>query len=409
MPIFSATMARLLFFGGRYVSLLLVARQLGEKATAFLLAVAIVEVCRIVFDYGLENSILGRSHQKNDHSGSVFAEGERFFRLYTILGGQLVTSAIVGILCVKDGDSLVLPLLTSLQFSCLMGFGYLQAHLQTGRPGAMAALVLPLTVASAFQAILLWLSYSSFISLLWCVMCFELIALVGCSLVGRHFIDFNQRMHQAKKGLSSSKAILFKIAPLGNVALLGIAYNRLDSFAMPLVAGGSLLAQYLVYQRLASAPLMFFSTIASSTISTLSADPLELGNSSRKIALYRLFAYLSAFLSATALMAFTPLIMRFFAIHEIDSSLLFTQALILAFQIANGFHSSLLIAHGKIAVLWRMSQRNAIAALLLLPSAAWIGSGVAVAIALCLVEAFCALQHVLEFRSKQKISKNVHA
>lgn len=417
LPIFSATVARLLFFGGRYVSLLLVARILGADATGFLLAIAIVEVLRMIFDYGLENSILARSHQKSDHAGNAFALGKGRVRLFTTIAGQLVASLAIGTLCVLKGTSLALPLIASLQFSFLMGFGYFQAHLQTGRAGGMAALVLPLAFAAVIQAVLLWFAYRGVSSALFlATFCFEALALVACVVMAKRFQEARPDVLAntpaasiAMGRLDASRSVLAHIAPLGNVALVGIAYNRLDAFAVSLVASGALLTQYLLYQRLASAPLMFFSTIASSSISTLSesqSNPVAL---QAKIVRYRQLAYSVAIVSAILLAAASPLVAQFFALPETNHGLLAAQAMILALQISNGFHASILIASHKVSVLWQMSRRNALVALFVLPCAMWLWSGIGIAVGLLFVEAFCAIQHAWAFRRKKIGGENIHA
>ncbi|MGK5078568.1 hypothetical protein [Janthinobacterium sp. HLX7-2] len=414
LPIFSTTVARLLFFGGRYVSLLLVARLLGSDATGFLLAIAIVEVLRMIFDYGLENSVLARSHQKPNDAGYAFARGKGRVRLFATVAGQLVASLTIGTLSVLKGTSLALPLVASLQFSCLMGFGYFQAHLQTGRAGGMAALVLPLAFAAVMQAALLWFAYRGVSSLLFLsTFCFEALALVACAVMARRFqdepFDVLADAPAASALPGTSWSVLAHIAPLGNVALVGIAYNRLDAFAVSLVASGALLTQYLLYQRLASAPLMFFSTIASSSISTLSEHQSNPAALQAKIVRYRQLAYSVAVVSAIVLAAASPLVAQFFALPETDHGLLAAQALILALQISNGFHASILIASHKVAVLWRMSRRNALVALFVLPGAIWLWGGIGIAIGLFLVEAFCAAQHAWEFRRKELGGENLHA
>lgn len=414
LPIFSATVARLLFFGGRYVSLLLVARLLGADATGFLLAIAIVEVLRLIFDYGLENNVLARAHQKQNDAGYAFARSKGRVRLFATVAGQVVTSLSIGTLCVLKDTSPALPLVASLQFSCLMGFGYFQAHLQTGRPGGMAALVLPLMLAAVMQAVLLLFAYHGVSSLLLLsTFCFEALALAACFIMARRFQD--QLAHVAVHGPAAAtlprpnRSVLAQIAPLGNVALVGIAYNRLDAFAISLVASGALLTQYLLYQRLASAPLMFFSTIASSSISTLSehqCNPIVL---QKKIIRFRQLAYSMGIISAIVLAAASPLVAEFFTLPRTDYRLLALQVMILALQISNGFHASILIASQNVALLWKMSRRNAFVALLVLPSAIAVWGGIGIAIGLFLVEAFCAAQHAWAFRLKESGGGNLHA
>lgn len=413
LPIFSATAARLLFFGGRFLSLLLVARFLGENASGFLLAIAIVEVLRVVFDYGLENSMLARRHQKEDDSGAEFARGNGSVRWMAALVGQVVASALITALCIRNDVAPLLPLVASLQFGCLMAFGYLQAHLQTGRPGGMAFLVLPLAVAIVVQALLLWLAQQRVIPLAWCVIIFELMAVAACVVALRQNgcspITAKLRARGSGVDWAASRSVLVQIAPLGNVAMIGIAYNRLDAFAVSLFASGTLLVQYLIYQRVASAPLMFFSTVASASISSMSLKSVDAVSTRVTVTRYRQAAYGIALLSGCALFASSPVIARFFFLSATDQPMLVAQSLILTLQIANGFHASILIAHGKVTQLWRIAQRNAVAALVVLPCCIWIWQGLGIAIALCVVEAFCAAQHAWAVRRSGPRLEELHA
>ena len=86
-----------------------------------------------------------------------------------------------------------------------------------------------------------------------------------------------------------------------------------------------------------------------------------------------------------------------------------TQSIILALQVANGFHASMLIACRKVDALWRIAKKNAFAALVVLPAATWLWGGLGIAIGLCLVEAFCAIQHTFEFRRNQRLPEVIHA
>lgn len=405
LPIYSATVARLLFFGGRYFSLLLVARLLGENAAGFLLSVTIVEVLRVVFDYGLENSILARSHQKSDATGPQFARGMIGMRLVATLAGQLLASALIAVLCWRSDVTLAVPLVASLQFSCLMLFGYLQALLQTGRPGGMSALVLPLVFAILIQALLLWFSYQEYIPLQLSVICFELMAVLACFAAVRNYVREPVAAGVAAPVASrldwaEARMVLVQVAPLGNIALIGIAYNRLDAFAVSLFASGTLLVQYLIYQRVASAPLMFFSTVASASISALSTTSQDPASKPVRIVRYRQLAYGVALISGCILAASSPLIARFFSLSATDRPMLVAQSLILALQIANGFHASMLIAHGKVATLWLIAKRNAFVALVAFPLCLWAWDGLGIAVALCLVEAYCAGQYLREFHHR---------
>jgi len=400
----SATAARLLFFGGRYLSLLFIARLLGPEATGFLLTLAVVELLRIFFDYGLENSILARLHQKSGLEGAFFRRGKGAVRLLATVAGQLVTTGVVVLLCYRNGTPIAMPVFASLQFSCLMGFGYLQAHLQAGKSGGMAALMPPLAIAFVLQAILLALAHQGFVPLWSCTIFFELMALLACVFVTRRFrnasdeLEVDDRFSLSGHDLTAYKTVLLHIAPIGNAALMGIAYSRLDALMVSWVAGGAVLTQYLIYQRLASAPLMFFSTIASVSISSFSDLRQSVGTLPKKMARFRQLAYGVAAVSGAALAGSSPLIASFFSLEFINPQLMGLQCLVLTFQIANGFHAALLIALGQASQLWRIARNNAVLALILLPLGAWKLDALGIALALCLVEAFCALQYVWWFR-----------
>jgi len=400
----SATAARLLFFGGRYLSLLFIARLLGTGAAGFLLTLAVVELLRILFDYGLESSVLARLHQKAGLVGKSFRRGKGTVRLVATMVGQLVTTGVVVLLCCRNGTPLALPVFASLQFSCLMGFGYLQAHLQAGKPGGMAALMPPLTVAFILQAILLALAYQGYVPLWLCTIFFEVMALAACVFVTRQFrnasngLDAGDPLAASGHDLTAYKTVLLHIAPIGNAALMGIAYSRLDALMVSWVAGGVVLTQYLVYQRLASAPLMFFSTIASVSISSFSDLRQSVETLPKRTARFRQLAYGVAAVSGAALAGSSPLIASFFSLEFINRQLMGMQCLVLALQIANGFHAALLIALGQAPQLWRIARNNAVLALVLLPLSAWKLGALGIALALCLVEAFCALQYVWLFR-----------
>lgn len=400
----SATVARLVFFGGRYLSLLFVAHLLGEGATGFLLAVAIVEFFRIVFDYGLENSVLARLHQKDSSAAQEFARGKGRFRVLATLLGQLVTSGVITLLCLKSEIPLTMPLVASLQFSFIMGFGYFQAHLQTGDSQGMAALIRPLGLALLIQSTFLLLAREEAIPVWWCVVFFEAAALsVSVTLAKRHApkLDMEARTFPETPACCAPAALggVFKsIAPLGGVALLGVAYARVDALAVSLVASGALLTQYLLYQRLASAPLMFFSTIASVNIARLSGEHSGYERTEGSIAQYRRFAYLVAAASGIGLAGIGLWLAPFFQIRDVNLTVLGLQGLVLTLQVANGFHAALLIAFHEPAPLWEVARNNTVLAAVLMPLGAWQLGALGIALALCMVEFFCAAQHVRIFR-----------
>lgn len=408
----SSTISRLVFFGGRYLSLLLVARMLGVDAAGFLLAVAVVEFFRIVFDYGLENSVLSRAHQKGNDE---FARGKGTVRLVATLVGQGVTTGVIAILCLRNDVPFVVPLVASLQFSCLMGFGYLQAHLQTGKAGGMAALVRPLALATVSQGALLMLAQRGIVPVWLCAIFFEIVALIACAVVARRFKS--ETVYQAPAsnayfaGFDSSvfRKVLSRIAPLGNVALIGVAYTRVDVLAVSWVASGALLTQYLIYQRLASAPLMFFSTIASVSIARLSAGHSWSENLAKRINQFRKQAYIAAAASGVALAVSSPLVASFFSLQSVDLKLLGLQCLVLGLQISNGFHAAFLIALQKSSRLWLVARNNTVLAALLLPLGAWKLEAVGIALALCAVEIFGAAQYVLLFHGGKHFGERAHA
>lgn len=393
----SATVARLVFFGGRYISLLFVARLLGEGATGFLLAVAVVEFFRIVFDYGLENSVLARLHQKDSSAAQDFACGKGCFRLLATLFGQLVTSGVITLLCLKSEIPLMMPLVASLQFSFLMGFGYFQAHLQTGDSQGMAALIHPLGFALLIQFAFLLLAREEAIPVWWCVIFFEAAALSASAiLVKRHApkLETSTFLKTPACRAPAELGRVFKsIAPLGSIALLGVAYSRVDALAASLVASGALLTQYLLYQRLASAPLMFFSTLASVSIARLSSSSLAgVAGANGATVVYK-YAGGVALLSGAVLAAVGPLAAQLFSIESLNWNLLVLQCAVLALQVSNGFRAASLIARHESSQLWKIARKNAMLAMLILPAGAWVWGVIGIALALCITEIFCAVQY----------------
>lgn len=399
----SATVSRLIFFGGRYVSLLFVANLLGQLAAGFLLAVAVVEFFRIVFDYGLENGVLARFHQRAAEDAKRFAAAKGRFRLLAILIGQLVTTAAIAVLCLKIDMPMTIPLIASLQFACLMGFGYLQAHLQTDYAGGMAALVRPLILAALAQSVLLLLAALEMAPLWAGAIFFEVAALLACGFVVRRFRRGTAPLSGMKNGVPSGSgfsgigAVFRRIAPLGNVSLLSVAYGRVDALVVSWVAGGTLLTQYLLFQRLASAPLMFLSTVASVNIARLSGECLGRERSDRSVSRYRKGAYLAAAASGLGFAGVGLWIAPFFQLKDVNLTLLGLQGVVLTLQVANGFHAALLIALHESASLWEVARNNTVLASVLMPLGAWQLGAVGVALAICMVEFFCAAQHVRLF------------
>lgn len=411
----SSTISRLLFFGGRYLSLLLVARLIGADAASFLLTIAILEFFRILFDYGMENSVLARFHQQEGVEADEFLRGKGRVRLVATLIGQCVTTGVVALLCLRNDTPMTLPLVASLQFSCLMGFGYLQAHLQTGQPGGMAALMRPLILAIILQGALLTLAHYGVVPIWLCAISFEIMALIACAIVARRFRR-GSITHTTVSEISSSgfdlaafRKVLLRIAPLGNVALIGVAYTRVDVFVVSWVAAGALLTQYLIYQRLASAPLMFFSTVASVSIASLSDARSCPENLPEKIVRFRRLGYAAAAASGGALVVASPLVASFFLLETVDLKLLGLQGLVLALQIANGFHAALMIALQKSTRLWSIARNNTVLAAFLLPLCAWKLGAVGVALALCVVELFCAAQYVWLFHNTSRLGDRSYA
>lgn len=398
-PMVSATVARLIFFGGRYFSLLFVAYLLGDDATGFLLSVAIVELFRIIFDYGLENNVLARLHQKDFPAAQGFARGKGYFRLLATVLGQLVTSGVIALVCLKSEIPLGMPLIASLQFTFLMGFGYVQAHLQTGDSQGMAALVRPLGLALLIQSALLVLAREEVIPIWWCMIFFEVVSLsASVILAKRHEPERDIETSVLPKTLArhapAALGGVFKsIAPLGNVALLGVAYTRVDALAVSLVASGTLLTQYLLYQRLASAPLMFFSTLASVSIARLSSSPIDVVGSSNGATVVHKYAGILAVLSGVGLAAVGPLTAQLFSLESLNWNLLVVQCTVLALQVLNGFRAASLIARHESLQLWKVARNNSMLAMVILPAGAGLSGVFGVAVALCVIEMFCAAQY----------------
>jgi O-antigen/teichoic acid export membrane protein len=278
----------------------------------------------------------------------------------------------------------------------------------------MAALIRPLAFALLVQGALLILAYHETVPIWLCGIYFEAIALIICAVVARQYgrgVLEATAEHGASLPifkLAALRRVFQRIAPLGNVALVGVAYTRVDALAVSLVASGALLTQYLVYQRLASAPLMFFSTIASVSIAKFSGRVFGAEDLSEGIAPIRKHAYMAALVSGVALAVCSPVIASFFSIKGMNLTLLGLQCLVLTLQISNGFHAAFLVALHESSRLWVIARNNTLLAALIMPLAAWRLQAVGIALALCVVEAFCAAQYFRLFHENRFI-KSDHA
>jgi hypothetical protein len=243
-------------------------------------------------------------------------------------------------------------------------------------------------------------------------------ALIACAVVARLFrgasvahanTSTTSKASSAGFDLEAFRKVLLRIAPLGNVALIGVAYTRVEVFVVSWVASGALLTQYLIYQRLASAPLMFFSTVASVSIAPLSDARSSPESQFGKIVRFRTLAYFAAAASGVALVVASPLVGSFFSLGNADLKLLGLQGLMLTLQISNGFHTGLMIALQKSTQLWTVTRNNTVLAAFILPLCAWKLEAVGVALALCMVELFCAAQYVLLFHDTSRLADRFHA
>ncbi len=380
----TATTIRILFFGTRYLSLLWVARMLGPKATGFLLAVAITELMRIAFDYGLENALLSRTHQGNSDLDS----GLRKFRLIAIIVGQALTTAILLGWARLHDVSYTIILVTSLQFACLMGFGYFQACMQTDEKHPIKILLIPLCTVVLIQIVLLYLTHIHCLPLVICCISFELLSCMACIFVlKKSDVLCNYVTPITLPGT------LKHLAPLGNVALIGLVYTRIDALALSLIhENAQLLTQYLYCQRLASAPLMLFSTVANVNIARLAKHGSHACEHS-KILKFRRIGILVGLLAATGFWGGSFWINKFNIFLLTSVPILIAQTLVLGLQVANGFSAASLIATQESRRLWRIARNNTILALCILPLATWRFQTLGIAAALLFIECYCFWQH----------------
>jgi len=396
----AATVSRLLFFGGRYFSLLWIARSLGAESGIFLLSVGLVEFFRLLFDYGLENSILSRFHQDVSHAD--FALNKNAFRLVVTLFGQIVVTTVILCLCLGKNAKPLFPFFASLQFSCLMCFGYFQAHLQTGASGGMSALLKPITAAVIIQAGLLFISSKHLFPMWPCVVFFEFsTAFISGFTLKRldNNFKFDLKTLLLVRGRHLFQEGVFKhISALGNVALVGAAYSRFDLFIISIVPSSDLLNQYLLFQRLSSAPLMFFSTLASVSISKFAGVNVVGTHAMSGVVRFRRVAYLFAAISGVLFLILSPFIAEFFFIGGLSRVLIVLQAVLLVLQISNGFHAAMLIALRKSSNLLRIALKNFGVAVILLTLFAWKFAAIGIASALCIVEVYCFIQYILLFK-----------
>ncbi|HIF8759063.1 TPA: oligosaccharide flippase family protein [Legionella pneumophila] len=397
-PIASPTINRLLFFGGRYLSQLAIAKYLQQNAAAYLIAIVVVEFFRIFFDYGLENSILSLVDQQPGKEAEILSRGKGITRIFVILVGQCITTLTITLLCIWHDFPLTIPLLCSLQFTCLMGFGYLQVHMQVQHNSKIGLLNLFLMLLLFTQSILIGLLYINFIPTYVCILSFETFALIISLIILRHKMRPNLLTDNGN--LKLIYKVLCTISPLGNVALISIAYTRIDAFIVTCIANTNLLTQYMIYQRLASILLMFFSAISMSSIPTLSSV-----NNYSKLKVRKL-AFLAALISVILLMISTPWVSLLFVIESVDFNLICLQSLALGFQIFNGFNVALLIASKNAKKLWAISRNNTMTALLLLPVGVMYSGVTGFVIAMIVIEIYCTWQHL---RAGKQSREMLHA
>ncbi len=390
---FVATLCRLLFFGGRYVSSLWLARQLGADAAPFLLVVAVVEVLRIAFDFGLENGVLSRLHQTGEgRSGALvarFARHKGTLRLAVTVVGQLVVLAIACAYARVQGESSALLVAAAMQFTALMGYGWLQAHMQTRADGALRRLLPPLVIAAVLQAGLLAAVALACVDATWAAASFEWLAWLGCLIAARR-ASTNTTSPQAppldapdaRGAIAGMRAAAAQVWPLGVTALLSLAYGRIDVFVVGAVEqGAALLTQYLGFQRIASAPLMLASTVASVGIAGVAASATTVSASGRR---HMVRGYVAAAASVTVATVAAPLAGAFLKLGSIDPTLWGLQCLVLGLQVVNGFHAARMIGQRRSQGLLRIARNNAMVAVLAIPLGAWwwglsgVAAGVAV-------------------------------
>jgi len=398
----SSIIARLLFFGGRYLSTLLTSKQLGDDGATFLAAVAIVEFSRVFFDYGLESSILARRHQKGIAS-NLFWTNTATFRLLATTIGQVMTTILVLIFCATKSQNTLVPLIASLQFFFLMKFGFLQVAMQTEEEANLKKLPAPLLLAITCQAALLFFSIDQAKLALICTFSFELMAFSYCTTLIKRTKSNPKNLLKATASIpkiNELRALTKELTPLGKTALICLFYTRIDAFLVPLIAKSTITEQYFIFQRLASAPLMFFSTIAGASIAKLSAisDYPSTGKQEKQ---YLNHAMIMALVSGGGLLAASGLAGNFFNLNSIDIPLVFCQSIFLTLQVTNGFLAAWHIAHQHNQQLWIIARNNASLAALSITTGTLLAGILGLSISLCVVEFFCTMQYINFMRKNQ--------
>ncbi len=385
-PAVGTVAVKLLYFGGRYASVLAVARLLGADATGYLFAVALSEAMRLICDFGLESHIIAGLHRKDQvPTGS--------FRLFGTVVGQIICSFTAVLVALHREQSVPVAFAGSLHFALLMAFGYRQARLQADH--SLSRLARPMVIAVVAQALMLVGAYQHAVPAIWCCISFEFISMLLCARVGRNSLSASGETDDTP--VQCARATYRQLRPLGHTAVLSFLYSRLDIWALSAVASSTAMTQYLATQRIASAPLMLLATVAGAMVPSLAAQAPNAEATvlrTRFLKAGGLGALMTlVFVSLAGLYA-APWLVRE-AAPQPNLGLIALQACIAATQVANSFFSAALLADGQAARLFTMAWRGALTAIFSFSLAIWVRLPEAIAAAVLATELVIVGQHLV--------------
>jgi O-antigen/teichoic acid export membrane protein len=342
----------------RVIFLLWAARRIGPDAFGRLaLCFAIVEILRMVVDFGTENLFL-RSLARSDSRADQAEQLARFgvFRIAATTAGLLVYWGAVEVV-LRNATTLIDLLPGALIFTSA-GMGYALTYYQSQlRMRRAALLLLPVALMAATVFILMLPDDAA--TLLGLLIAFELTAVVMFLVDMSREGLFSSTTSRQAAHLRTGRDVIFASLPLAAVALLATAYTRLDVLVIAPLAGSVALGLYSYAYRI-SEPFRFLASAADSTLySYLSARVDGVG----KVELVRL---LLAVLSYGSFFAIAAVLSGWLLVHlgyeDYRDALptLGVLGIALFLRCVNGFLTSLLYARGLYKTVLKIAICNAL-------------------------------------------------
>lgn len=375
----------------RIVFLLWAAKQIGPDAFGRLaLCFAIVEILRMVVDFGTENLFL-RSLARSVSPADQAEQLARFgvFRIAATLAGLFLYWGAVELFL--RGPITLADLLPGALVLTSAGIGYALTFYQSRLCMRRAAMWL-LPVACVAAAVFVMTLPQQLESQLGLLIAFEVVTvLVFLMDMGRQgLVRLAVPVYSAC--LRAGRGVALASLPLAGVSLIATAYTRLDVLVIAPLAGSAALGIYSYAYRVTE-PFRFLSGAVDSTLySYLSARIDEVGKAELGRLLLVVLSYASV-LSIAAVITGWLLIRYGYDDYRGALPTLGVLGIALFLRCVNGFLTSLLYARGRYKTVLKIATSNAMLMIVIIyPLVAGFGI-VGAAAALLAVEVFnCVLQ-----------------